>query len=429
VTIVANAVIGGRYRLADRVASGGMGTVWRATDDVLDRTVAVKLMSSALGDDPTFRERFRAEARHAAALSHPNVVAVYDYGDVDRDVGDGERPDDVAAYLVMEFVDGRPLSRLLAEHGALPVADALSIVAQIARGLAAAHEAGLVHRDVKPANIIVTDDGLAKLTDFGIAAATNGVPLTATGVVLGSAHYMSPEQAVGRAATAASDVYALGLIAYECLSGARAFAGEHPAAVALRRTREDPQPLPVTIPSEVRALVERCLRRDPRHRLSGAAELAAAAESLRDRLPESADEPAPTLLLPLAARRNRPGRWGPARRRAVLAAVTAATVALVAAAASRIPGGDGRSSVDRGVAQPSTARTGGPGTSAGATPSTSAGTSPQTAASGADAGTTTPASAQLVGHTAAPAPAPAARHPAGHGPHDGPPHGKGHGGG
>ena len=237
-------VLGQRYRLTERIAVGGMGEVWRATDDVLGRDVAVKVLKEEYSGDPGFRQRFRAEARHSAALTHPNIAGVYDYGEADR-----------SAYLVMELVPGEPLSDVLAREGSLPPREAMGLLAQAAAGLAVAHAAGVVHRDVKPGNLLVTPDGRVKVTDFGIARASDAVPLTATGQVMGTAQYLAPEQAMGRGATSASDVYALGVVGYEALAGRRPFDGDSPMAVAMAHVNADPRPLPASLPAGARAQV------------------------------------------------------------------------------------------------------------------------------------------------------------------------------
>ena len=202
VTAETDRVLGGRYRLTERIAGGGMGEVWRAQDDVLGRDVAVKILRREYADDPTFLERFRAEARHTAGLSHANIAAVYDFGE-GRDEGG-------SPYLVMEYVPGEPLSALVSREGRLGPDRTLDIIGHAALGLQAAHDAGVIHRDVKPGNILVTPDGVVKITDFGIARATNSVPLTQTGAIMGTAYYISPEQASGQSVSPGSDIYSLG---------------------------------------------------------------------------------------------------------------------------------------------------------------------------------------------------------------------------
>ena len=207
--------LGDRYELHQLIAAGGMGQVWRGHDIALHRPVAVKVLRSEYTGDPTFLARFRAEAQHAASLSHPNIAAVFDYGEEIAQDGTGE----TLAYLVMELVEGEPLSALVAREGPLGTETTLSLLRQTAFGLGEAHRAGMVHRDVKPGNILVRPDGSVKITDFGIAWSARSVALTRTGQVIGTPQYLSPEQAEGRPATPASDVYALGLIGYECLTG------------------------------------------------------------------------------------------------------------------------------------------------------------------------------------------------------------------
>lgn len=258
-------VLGGRYRLTSRIAGGGMGEVWQAQDEVLGRGVAVKILRREYADDHTFLERFRAEARHTANLSHPNIAAVYDFGN-------GSKEDSGSPFLVMEHVPGQPLSAMVAD-GALPADRTLDIVGQAALGLQAAHDAGVIHRDVKPGNILVTPDGQVRITDFGIARATNSVPLTQTGAIMGTAYYISPEQASGESVTPASDIYSLGIVAYECLTGRRPFAGDTPVSVALAQVRDEPPALPGSLPSPVRDLVMRMLAKDPADRPASAGEL------------------------------------------------------------------------------------------------------------------------------------------------------------
>ena len=209
-------LLAGRYEITAPIAIGGMGEVWKARDRVLDRIVAAKVLKSEYTGDPSFLARFRNEARHTAALTHPNIASVYDYGETVDDTGTQQ-----LAFLVMEFVEGQPLVTILHDEGRCPSTGRCTCSSQSADGLSAAHRAGVVHRDIKPGNLMVRPDGVVKLTDFGIAQARDAAPLTRTGMVVGTAQYLSPEQAQGMEVTAASDVYSLGVVAYECLAGAR----------------------------------------------------------------------------------------------------------------------------------------------------------------------------------------------------------------
>ncbi len=284
-------LVGGRYRLGSLVAGGGMGQVWRAHDTLLGRTVAVKLLRREFTGDPAFLQRFRAEARHAALLNDPHIAAVHDYGEVAE--GGGTLP-----YLVMELVQGVPLSDLLLREGRLGIDRSLRIVRQTAAGLAAAHAAGVVHRDVKPGNVLVTADDDVKITDFGIAWSAASVHLTQTGQVLGTAHYLSPEQADGAPATPASDVYALGVVAYQCLSGRVPFEAETPVQIALLKIRDAPPPLPPDVPADVRRLVAAAMARDPAARLPDGAAVRDAVDAL-SAAPSADRHPTAVLAAPL----------------------------------------------------------------------------------------------------------------------------------
>ncbi|WP_170107062.1 protein kinase domain-containing protein, partial [Blastococcus saxobsidens] len=276
--------LGNRYELHHLIASGGMGQVWRGLDIALHRPVAVKVLRSEYTGDATFVARFRAEAQHAAALSHPHIAAVFDYGEETAQDGSGE----TLAYLVMELVEGEPLSALLHREGALPAATTLSVLRQTASALAEAHRAGMVHRDVKPGNILIRPDGAVKITDFGIAWSARSVALTRTGQVIGTPQYLSPEQAEGRHASPASDVYALGLIGYECLTGHPAFEGDNAVTIALKQVQQEPEPLPGGLPPGVRTLIGCALVKDPTGRFPDGAAFAAAIAEV-----EAGREPAP----------------------------------------------------------------------------------------------------------------------------------------
>ncbi|WP_448610861.1 protein kinase domain-containing protein [Geodermatophilus sp. URMC 60] len=293
--------LGGRYTLSSLLATGGMGQVWRAHDALLDRSVAVKVLRSEYTGDPTFLARFRAEAQHTARLVHPNIAALHDYGEVVAAGGE------TLAYLVMELVEGEPLSALLTRCGRLDPHRTLDIVGQTAAALAVAHAAGVVHRDVKPGNVLVGWDGVVRITDFGIACSASSVPLTRTGQVVGTAHYLSPEQADGGRAGPASDVYALGAIAYECLAGRRAFDGESPVQIALAQIRDEPEPLPDDVPEAVRTLVARAMVKDPALRLPDGAAFRAAVDTVRAGRP-LAPLPPTTAALPAGGAGSSRGR-------------------------------------------------------------------------------------------------------------------------
>ncbi|SCX58749.1 serine/threonine protein kinase [Klenkia marina] len=264
-------VLAGRYEITAPIATGGMGEVWRATDRTLGRTVAAKVLKSEYTGDRNFLERFRNEARHTAGLTHQNIASVFDYGETRDDDGRD------LAFLVMEYVEGEPLVAILDREITLSPERTLDVLAQAGEGLSAAHRAGVVHRDIKPGNLMVRPDGVVKLTDFGIAWARDAAPLTRTGMVVGTAQYLSPEQAQGFQVTAASDVYSLGILGYECLAGNRPFDGESQVAIALAQINRPPPPLPPEVPAPVRALVEKALSKDPAARFPDGGAFAAAA--------------------------------------------------------------------------------------------------------------------------------------------------------
>jgi eukaryotic-like serine/threonine-protein kinase len=259
-----------RYRLDEFIAVGGMGEVWQGTDLLLDRKVAVKLLRSEHAEDKDLLARFRAEARLAGLLSHPNIAQVFDFRDA--------APPD-PAYLVMEYVDGPSLAGLL-HDGPLDAARTMDIVTQAARGLAAAHRAGLVHRDVKPGNLLARQDGLIKVSDFGIARAEAATPVTRTGQLPGTPGYMAPERSAGAGATPASDLYSLGVVAYQCLTGKPPFEGDALAVAIAHMEREIP-PLPPSVPAQVAALVAELTSKDPQSRPSSAQDVAERAERLK----------------------------------------------------------------------------------------------------------------------------------------------------
>jgi eukaryotic-like serine/threonine-protein kinase len=263
-------VLGGRYRLVELLGQGGMATIYRARDNQLERDVAVKVLRPEYGADPDFIDRFRHEAQSAASLNHPGIVAVYDYG-----------TDPAGPFIVMELVEGEDLATIIRRTGALPPRAAARLVAQAARALTAAHDRGFVHRDVKPGNILVTREGRVKVTDFGIARALSESALTLPGTTLGSVHYFSPEQARGELATQASDIYSLGIVLYELLTGRRPWTGDTAAAIATARlTGSVPSPSAVHggIPPTLESIDRKALAPNPDERFASAAEMAEALE-------------------------------------------------------------------------------------------------------------------------------------------------------
>jgi eukaryotic-like serine/threonine-protein kinase len=265
--------VAGRYRLEDRVASGGVGEVWRARDLVLGRPVAVKLLRAEYAEHPETLARFRAEAQHAASLSHPGIAHVYDYGDA---------APPHSPYLVMELVNGPSLATVLAA-GPLDATRAMDVIAQAAAGLAVAHAAGLVHRDIKPANLLLGPGDQVKITDFGIAYAAGSAPITRTGTLVGTPAYLSPERAAGEPAGPASDLYSLGVVGYECLVGRPPFSGTPLEVAGAHRYRPLP-PLPPATPGAVAVLITELTAKDPAARPATAGEVAARAGRLRDAL-------------------------------------------------------------------------------------------------------------------------------------------------
>jgi serine/threonine-protein kinase len=265
-------LIAGRYRLDQRLAAGGMGAVWRGTDTRLNRTVAIKLLHSGLSGNDRFRARFHQEAQAVAQLQSPGIVGLYDYGEE-------HAPEGLVSYLIMELVRGQALDGVLRERGRLSPNETLKIMASAAEALDVAHQAHIIHRDIKPGNMLVGSDGTVKIVDFGIAAAKGGAGLTETGTVMGTLAYASPEQLQGAQLTGATDLYSLGIVGYECLAGRPPFAGNEPTAAIAGHLTGQPGPLPPDVPGPVAQIIMRCLAKDPRQRFASAAELAQVCKS------------------------------------------------------------------------------------------------------------------------------------------------------
>src|SRR4051812_16415199 len=322
-----------------------MGEVWRATDTVLDRPVAVKLLKQEHADDSLFRSRFETEAHNAAGLHHTGVAQVFDFG---------SRDPDHPPYLVMEYVDARPLPPLPRPGEPMDPAAAAALIAAVGDALGAAHARSIVHRDVKPANVLVTDDHQVRITDFGIARAADAVTLTRSGEVLGTPQYISPEQAEGLPATPASDVYALAVVAFECLAGHRPFQAESPVATALAHLRAPVPDLPERVPVALAAVVRRGMAKDPAERHPDGAVFAAA---VREAIASpTAVLPAPTVTSAAMSE----GRRVPLP--VWVAAVALVAVLAIAAFAATTGGGGGPSPADQ--------RTGSTATTPPVTPNT-----------------------------------------------------------
>jgi beta-lactam-binding protein with PASTA domain/tRNA A-37 threonylcarbamoyl transferase component Bud32 len=261
-------LVDNRYRLSERLGSGGMAEVYLAHDDVLDRDVALKVLSSRYSDDEEFVERFRREAQSAAALSHPNIVSIFDRGE----------SEDGTYYIAMEYLSGGTLKDRILKRGALPARTAAAVALQIAEALQAAHASGVVHRDIKPHNILITDGGDIKVTDFGIARAASSSTMTRTGSILGTAHYLSPEQAMGEPVGPASDIYSLGVVLYEMLTGELPYDAETPIGIAMKHVNghlREPIEVDPSIPKGINAITMRMLARNPEDRYPDTAELIA----------------------------------------------------------------------------------------------------------------------------------------------------------
>jgi serine/threonine protein kinase len=309
----------GRYEIQRVLGDGAMAKVLLAHDAELGREVALKLLDEGLAADPTFRARFAREARVAAGLSHPNVVTVFDVGETDG------RP-----FIVMELVTGRTLDERLRRDGALSANDVLAIARQVCAGLEHAHANGLVHRDLKPGNLIERDDGTVKIADFGIARPVEGTELTETGTIVGTAAYLAPEQAEAGRLTPATDLFALGVVLYELLTGRQPWKVDSLASLA-RRGDATPPELPRGTPPGLRTAIERCLRQDPEDRPSSAAEVSG--------LLDERDEDA-TVVIPGATPRRRRTRRSTASLLAIAAGLLLLVVVLAALGLALRTGGD-----------------------------------------------------------------------------------------
>jgi eukaryotic-like serine/threonine-protein kinase len=319
---VVGELIAGRFELEEVVGSGGMASVYRAHDRLLERPVALKILHEHYVRDEEAVERFQREARSAAQLAHPNIVTVIDRGE-----------DDGRPYIVFEYVVGENLKQLVTREGALPIGTAIDLGIQIAQALEAAHERGVVHRDIKPQNVLLGEEGRAKVTDFGIARARGTEGLTLTGTIMGTSDYIAPEQAKGEPAGEASDIYSLGVVLYELLTGRVPYEGESPVAVAMRHVH-DPVPSVRSrrpeVPPRLDACVRRALAKEPRDRFASMSDLIAELEACRrGEVPMAADSAA-TAIVPPAASRRKPHR---ARRAFRAMVITLLAIAVIAAAA------------------------------------------------------------------------------------------------
>jgi eukaryotic-like serine/threonine-protein kinase len=387
---VTDYVLDDRYLLVERIATGGMGEVWRGSDQLLGRPVAIKMLAAVHAGDEQFRARFRAEARYASSLSHSGITRVFDYGEQSPLGG---------PYLVMELVDGQPLSEILERYGRLDPYVVLDIVAQAARALDAAHRAGIVHRDIKPGNLLITADGTAKITDFGIAkASAPDVSLTATGIVMGTALYVSPEQATGAPLAGASDVYSLGVVAYECLAGDPPFIADQPLAIAIMHKHDPVPPLPPDVPRPIADLVYAMLAKEPGGRPESARHVADRAEVIREArnrtgaggpstsdLPVVPNFPPPTSTdLYQTGTQDGPGPRRPGSRSVLLAGIGAAAIGVIAIVAVLISAnGPSSSDLSRSTTAPTATQSQSPHkTGSSATPTAGGGSATQDPALG-----------------------------------------------
>ena len=271
-SVTRDTIVDGRYRVLSRLGAGGMAEVWSAEDSQLGRRVALKLLASRFADDPDFRERFRREAAAAAAMQHPNIVSIYDRGEWDG-----------TSYIAMELVNGPTLKRLIQQRGPAGPGSATDLTIEILKALRYAHKRGIVHRDIKPQNVLLDEEGHAKVADFGIARA-EASDMTDEGAMLGTVQYVSPEQAQGRPVSPRSDLYSVGVVLYELLTGQVPFDGEAPVSIALKQVSEPPVPpsqLEPSVPPALEAVVMRALEKDPAYRFADADEFIGALENAR----------------------------------------------------------------------------------------------------------------------------------------------------
>ena len=303
-------LLGEDYRLQWVIGHGGMSTVWLADDVARDREVAVKALRPEFSNAPEFLERFRNEAKAATAIDSDHVVATYDYREVTDQAGTTH------CFIIMEYVRGETLADLIAREGSLDEELSLDLLEQAAHGLSVIHRLGMIHRDIKPGNLLVTQSGQVKITDFGIAKAAEAVPLTRTGMVVGTAQYISPEQAQGLSVGPPTDVYSLGVVGYEVLGGRRPFTGDSSVSVVLSHINDEPPALPTSISAQARELVSIALRKDPATRFASGDEFALAIKEVRagNRPPQpasaalqgEAEEPTPSATTELLGQAARP---------------------------------------------------------------------------------------------------------------------------